>query len=111
MKIIAIAIVAGGLAAAAGSASAAISDVEFLKANRCKGLADSGVASVDVASMDAFLKDERRARSPYALERGKVEYEKGKRDGKSVSADRRDRLAAELTGPCQAYSATTARGG
>lgn len=111
MKIIAIAAVAAGMLAAAGSASAAISDVEFLKANRCMGLADSGVATVDTAAMDAFIKTERRARSPYALERGRAEYDKGKREGKSVSADRRERLAAELNGPCQAYTATVARGG
>ena len=53
MKLIAIALTSAGLLAAAGSASAAVSDVEYLKANRCRGLAASGIATVDTASMDA----------------------------------------------------------
>ena len=46
MKLFAIALTSAGLLAAAGSASAAVSDVDYLKANRCRGLAASGIASV-----------------------------------------------------------------
>lgn len=105
MKLIAIAFAATGLLAAAGSATAAtaVSDVEFLKASRCRGLADSGLTQVDIAAMDAFIRSERAGRAPYVLERSKVEYDKAKREAKSDSSDRKARLMAELNGPCQAY--------
>lgn len=103
MKLITIAFAATGLLAAAGSAAAAVSDVEFLKANRCRGLAESGMTQVDTAAMDAFIKSESGRRSGTVLERGKAEYDKAKREAKSDSSDRKARLTAELSGPCQAY--------
>lgn len=103
MKLIAIAFAATGMLAAAGSAAAAVSDVEYLKASRCKGLAESGLAQVDTAALDAFMKSERSGRAPYVLERSKVEYDKAKREAKTDSGDRKARLTAELSGPCQVY--------
>jgi hypothetical protein len=103
MKLIAIAVAATGMLAAAGSAAAAVSDVEYLKASRCKGLAESGLAQVDTAALDAFMKCERSGRAPYVLERSKVEYDKAKREAKTDSGDRKARLTAELSGPCQVY--------
>ncbi|MDF2900526.1 MAG: hypothetical protein K0Q62_585 [Phenylobacterium sp.] len=103
MKLIAIAVAATGMLAAAGSAAAAVSDVEYLKASRCKGLAESGLAQVDTAALDAFMKSERSGRAPYVLERSKVEYDKAKREAKTDSGDRKARLTAELSGPCQVY--------
>lgn len=103
MKLIAIAFAATGLLAAAGSAAAAVSDVEFLKANRCRGLAESGLTQVDTAAMDAFIKSERSGRAGPVLERGKAEYDKAKREAKTDSGDRKARLTAELSGPCQVY--------
>lgn len=104
MKLIAIAFAATGLLAAATSATAAaVSDVEFLKASRCRGLADSGLTQVDTAAMDAFIRNERSGRAPYVLERSKAEYDKAKREAKSDSGDRKARLTAELSGPCQVY--------
>ena len=49
MKLIAITLTAAGVLAAAGSAAAA-SDVDYLRASRCRGLAASGVAAVDTAA-------------------------------------------------------------
>ena len=105
MRLIAIAFAATGLLAAASSATAAaaVSDVEFLKASRCRGLADSGLTQVDTAAMDAFIKNERTGRAGPVLERGKAEYDKAKREAKTDSGDRKARLTAELSGPCQVY--------
>ena len=103
MKLFAIALTSAGLLAAAGSASAAVSDVDYLKANRCRGLAASGIASVDTTSMDAFIKSEGRTRNAFVTDRGKIEFNKAKREGKTDSTDRKARLVAELNGPCQAY--------
>lgn len=103
MKLIAIALTSAGLLAAAGSAAAAVSDVEFLRASRCRGLADSGLATVDTAAMDAFIKAEKRTRTAFVADRGKAEFDRAKREAKTENTERKARLTAELNGPCQAY--------
>jgi opacity protein-like surface antigen len=103
MKLFAIAITSAGLLAAAGSAAAAVSDVDYLKASRCRGLAEGGLTTVDTAAMDAFIKNEGRTRNAFVTERGKSEFDKAKRETKTDNTDRKARLVAELTGPCQAY--------
>src|SRR4051794_17268237 len=97
------AIIALAATLAAGSAVAApkVTDVDFLKANRCKGLATSLTGVVDTGSLDAFIKAERGTRMPYVTERADEEFAKAKKEARST--DRKDRLTAELTGPCQAY--------
>ncbi|MFN3513698.1 MAG: hypothetical protein ACK41C_11665 [Phenylobacterium sp.] len=103
MRMITIAFAAAGFAAVGGSALAAVSDVEYLRANRCRGLAEGQLAQVDVEAMDAFLKAEGRTRSVMVQDRGKVEFDKAKREAKSTNEQRRARLTAELNGPCQVY--------
>ena len=103
MKLIAITLTAAGVLVAAGSAAAAVSDVDYLRANRCRGLAAAGVATVDTAAMDAFLETEGRTRTTFVMDRGKAEFDRAKREGKTDSAERKARLTAELNGPCQAY--------
>jgi hypothetical protein len=71
-----------------------------MKASRCKGLA-SGLGA-DSASLDAFLKDQSRSRSPVVIERAEDELTRGRRE--AAKADTKDRVSAELTGPCMAYS-------
>ncbi|MBL8770429.1 MAG: hypothetical protein JNK30_03530 [Phenylobacterium sp.] len=101
MKFVAIALAAATLASGTASAAGRVTDVEFLKANRCKGLAASISGVVDPASLDSFIKAERGARASYIAERATEEFNKARKEGRS--ADRRERLTAELTGPCQAY--------
>ena len=103
MKLIAITLTAAGVLAAAGSAAAAVSEVDYLRANRCRGLAAAGVAAVDTAAMDAFLKTEGRSRTTFVMDRGKAEFDRAKREGKTDNAERKARLTAELNGPCQVY--------
>jgi hypothetical protein len=97
------AIIAMAAVFAAGSAAASekVTDVDFLKANRCKGLATSLTGVVDTSSLDSFIKAERGARAPYVMERADEEFAKAKKEAKG--ADRKERLTAELTGACQAY--------
>lgn len=100
MKIVAAALAFSALAA--GSVAAAeVTDVDFLKANRCKGLATSIEGVVDVAALNTFIKSERGARANYIVDRADTEFKRARKEAKSE--DRRDRLTAELTGPCQAY--------
>lgn len=104
MKIAAIAIAAMGFAVA-GSAVAAerISDVEYLKANRCKGLATSLGSPAEAVALDAFVKSARGGRSAFVAERADAEFDRAKREARNQG--RKDQLSAELTGACQAYTA------
>lgn len=97
------AVIAVVIAAVSGSAYAAdrITDVDYLKANRCKGLATSIEGVVDPATLNAFVKEQRGARPTYVVDRGEQEFDRARREAKSQ--DRKTRLTAELTGPCQAY--------
>jgi hypothetical protein len=87
---------------AAGAAAAAdhLSDVDYLRANRCRGLAE-GLGSGDTAGLDGLIKTEGRSRLEQVYVRGQEELARGKRD--AGSRDARDRLSAELNGPCTAY--------
>ena len=53
--------------------------------------------------MDAFLKTEGRSRTTFVMDRGKAEFDRAKREGKTDNAERKARLTAELNGPCQVY--------
>jgi hypothetical protein len=101
MKIAAIALAAAGLlAAGTAAASDRVSDLDYLKASRCKGLA-TGLGS-DVSGFDAFLKAQSRSRAPIVLERGDNEMFRGKREASHSEA--KGRLSAELSGSCLAYT-------
>ncbi len=101
MKIAAVLLVTVGLAGAGvASASAHVSDVDYLRANRCKGLA-MGLGAGDTAALDAMLKDAGRTRADSIVLRAQEEQARGKREaGKS---DLKERLTAELNGPCEAF--------
>jgi hypothetical protein len=100
MKRAAIAFVILGLAVAgSAAASSQVTDVDYLKANRCKGIA-AGMGA-DTAGFDAFIKAEGRSRMDYVLQRGEEEASRGKRE--AADANAKDRLTAELSGGCTAY--------
>ncbi|HEX4712881.1 hypothetical protein [Phenylobacterium sp.] len=84
----------------AAAASARITDLDYLKANRCRGLAE-GLGVGDTASLDAMLKTEARNRNDVILQRGQEELARGKRD--AAKPDIKERLTAEVNGPCMAY--------
>jgi len=101
MKIAAAATVVVAALTAGSAVAAEITDVEFLRANRCKGLATSIEGVVDVAALNSFIKAERGARATYILDRGEEEFRRARKEARSQ--DRRDRLTEELKGPCTAY--------
>ncbi len=100
MKLAAIALVVATLGA--GSALASVTDADFLRANRCRGLAASLNGVVNTATLDAFVKAERGTRAPYVSDRAQTEFERARREAKRDS--NKDRLIAELSGPCLAYA-------
>ena len=87
------------LAAGAASASERVSDLDYMKAARCKGIAAS--LGSDTAALDAFLKEQSRSRVSYVIGRGEEEMTRGKRD--AAKTDLKARTGAELSGPCSAY--------
>ena len=101
MKIAAILLTSLGLVVAGSAvASDRLSDLDYLKANRCRGLA-AGLGSADTTNLDSLLKTEGRTRVEYVYEKGLEERERGKRDAGHY--DSKERLTAELTGPCTAF--------
>jgi hypothetical protein len=106
MKFAAFALTAATLAAGSASATESMTDLQYIKANRCKGLATTLSTAVDPAAIEAFIKADRRTRMPYVQERAGNEFQRARREARSE--DRRARLTAELTGPCQALMATGA---
>ena len=101
MKIAAILLVSFGIAAAgAAVASDHLSDVDYLKANRCRGLA-AGFGVGDTTSLDSLIKTEGRSRMEIIYQKGQEELARAKRD--AARTDGRERLTAELNGPCVAF--------
>lgn len=101
MKTAAILLAAVGLAVAgAAAASDHLTDVDYLKANRCRGLAE-GLGSGDISGLDALIKTEGRNRLEPIYVRGQEELVRGKKEASHT--DSRERLSAELNGPCTAY--------
>jgi hypothetical protein len=101
MKTAAILLAVIGLAVAgAAAASDHLSDVGYLKANRCRGLAQ-GLASGDVAGLDALIKTEGRSRIDAVYAKGQEELARGKLE--AGRTDSHDRVSAELTGSCATY--------
>jgi len=84
----------------AAAASERLTDIDYLKANRCRGLA-AGLGVGDTASLDAMLKTEGRTRNAVILQRGEDEMTRGRRE--AAKADIKERLTAEVNGPCMAY--------
>ena len=101
MKVAAIALAVLGLAAAgsAAAASTRFTDVDYLKASRCRGIA-AGLHA-DTAPFDAFLKAESRTRVDLIMHRADEEAADAKRQ--AANANLKDRLSAELAGACTAY--------
>jgi hypothetical protein len=87
---------------AAGAAAAAdhLTDVDWLKANRCRGIAE-GLGAGDTAGLDSLIKTEGRSRLEPVYVQGQQELARGKRD--ASSRDGRDRLSSELNGSCMTF--------
>jgi hypothetical protein len=102
MKSTVILLAALAAAAVAGAAAASdhLSDMDYLKANRCRGIAE-GLGVGGTASLDTLIKSEGRSRVDTIYTRGQQELARGKRDADKT--DLKERLSAELNGSCMAY--------
>lgn len=101
MKLVTAVLVAAGLTwAGAASAQEQVSDMAFLKAHRCKGIA-TGLGA-DPAPFKAFLKNQSRSRADMII--NKANGEAGQAAREAADPSNKERLAAELSGACSAYS-------
>lgn len=103
MNVAAVTLVSLSLASAASLAVAApVTDVDYLRASRCRGIA-VGIGA-DPSAITAYLKSAAAGRPPAILDRADEEFTKAKREGRG---DGKARLQAELAGPCAAYAGAT----
>lgn len=107
MKAAAALLMTFGLACAtAATATERVSDLDYLKANRCKAIA-AGLGSGDTASLDALIKAQARSRSDVVLQKADDEIARAKRE--AGKPELKERLSAELSGPCMAYMGGAAK--
>lgn len=98
MKIAAVVLACAGLAVAgAAAASTQVSDVDYLKANRCEGLA--AATGADAKPFAAFVKAHGQTRADYIIQRGQEEYARAKHQ----AGNDQGAAKAELSGACAAY--------
>jgi hypothetical protein len=98
--VILLAALAAATVAGAAAASDHLTDLDYLKANRCEGLA-LGLGAGDTAGLEALIKSEGRNRVEPVYVKGQEELARAKRD--AGGTDSKERLSAELNGPCMAY--------
>lgn len=105
MNVAAVTLASLSLASAASFAAAAQgpTDVDYLKASRCRGIAVG--LGADPSAITSYLKQAAGGRSPAIQARADEEFDRAKR---AARGDAKERLRAELSGPCAAYAATPA---
>lgn len=109
-RFVAIVLAGAALSAAAAPAyaqAARWSDGEYLKANRCLGLAEAKeLGAVDATALVARIKTQSPGRDPYLRDRGDAMRQDARRLGKTVSEAQKAKLLAERDGACKAYLET-----
>ncbi|WP_091740564.1 hypothetical protein [Phenylobacterium immobile] len=84
----------------AGTASAAVSDSDYIRASRCKGIA-AGLG-VDAAELTGFVRAEGRTRLPVISEQAAAAEMKGRKS--AAKAESKAKFETELSGVCAAYA-------
>ena len=100
-----VAVLATALALASGASAAVAAqatDVDYLKASRCRGLAVG--LGADASGLAAFVKSQGQARAPFIQERADEEFARAKREARG---DAKERVSAEFAGACSAYAGPT----
>lgn len=108
MNVAAVALASLSLTSAASVAVAANAptDMDYLKASRCRGIAVG--LGADPSAITSYLKHAAGGRSPGVMARADEEFDRARRQARGD--DGKDRLRAELSGPCGAYAAGPAGG-
>nr|WP_295107864.1 hypothetical protein [uncultured Caulobacter sp.] len=81
-----------------------VTNLQFLEAARCRGLAGSeNLGKLDTAALDAFLRTEASARDPAALNSAQNKMKSAAKEADAASGDKKAKLLAEREGACGAY--------
>lgn len=109
-KIIVATIVA--VSAFAGAAQAAeVSNLKFLQAARCRGLAASqGLGKLDTAGVDAFLKQEAVSRDLPIRVSANNKITSAEKEGDKADSAKKEKLLAERSSVCSAWLSGAATG-
>lgn len=79
-----------------------LSDVEYMQAARCAGIA-SADPSIDTSSINALLKTEGRTRVGYISDKADEMRADAARSAKRANGYAKERLTAELGGACKRF--------
>jgi hypothetical protein len=90
-------------AATAAAAATQASDLDYVQANRCRGIAIG--LGVDASALTAYVKAQGGSRNAVVQDRADEEFARGKREAKG---DAKSRLQSELDGACAALLSSTA---
>ena len=95
---------AGALTATAAAAQPGhLSDVGYMQAARCAGLASSAkLGSADAAALSSLVRSQSLGREPYILDKADEMQVRAKREADRADEYAKARLAAELNGACAA---------
>ena len=92
------------VATTASARATHLTDVEYLQAARCSGLAASeALGAMDTAAIEAMLKAESRGRVGFILDRADKARADAKRLADRAKPERRAGLLAERTNTCARY--------
>ena len=100
MKILSAAFIVGLTVSGSALAAQSVTDMDYIKASRCKGLAD-GSGLTDTKGLDDYLKAAGRRRIELAQDRAQSEYDRARRSTRSDEG--KAHYAAELAGACAPY--------
>jgi hypothetical protein len=102
--VLAAAAVAAAFAGTASAQSNRLSDVAYVEAARCAGLANSGkLGAGDGAALAALLKSQSYGRDQTVLDQASDAQQQAKRQASHADDYTRGRLQAELTGTCSSF--------
>jgi hypothetical protein len=100
MKIAIVTIMLGVAVAGSAIAAQGVTDIDYIRASRCKGLA-AGSGLADTKGLDEYLKSASRGRMEIAEDRAQSEFERARRETRSDEG--KAHYAAELAGACRPY--------
>jgi hypothetical protein len=94
-----------GVSAASAQSVARLSDAQFVKAARCKGLAKSeALGAVETASFDAVIKANKRGRADFIVEKAMTAQDLALSEANRADDARKAELIAERNGACQVFA-------
>jgi hypothetical protein len=102
MKTLIIAVVVAG--SLAGVAHASATDVQYMQAARCRGLAASeNLGKLDTAAIDAFLREEGAGRALDVKTSAINKMNGAAKNAAGAQGAKKDKLLAEREGACAPY--------